>query len=124
MVPPEYVDEYHKLREVMSYFNLLKKNEQWYEDNKELQDKIEEYFRDNDPSHGWSFLEDIEYNYDKHEFKNFNEEYESFTRTFIYEILKYQKYSEYVIVDVLIKIYFRDSYDFNGYHEGDIVISF
>ena len=124
MVTKGNLDNHLKLQKEMSYYDLLKNEEQWYEDNKQSYDEFLEYFDENDFSTGWSFLDDIEYNYEKHEVKNFNEEYESFTRNFINEILKINQRGEYIIINVKIEFYFRDSYDFGDFHEGDIVYSF
>ena len=101
MVTKENLDNHLKLQKEKNYWYLFKNEEQGY-------DEFLEYYNENDYSTGWSFLDDIEYNYEKHEVKNFNEEYERFTRTFINEILKINQRGEYIITDVIIEFYFRD----------------
>ena len=119
MVVPEYVDQYHQVREAMDYFSLLEKNEKWFSENDKLKDKIEEYYQEKDPSIVWSVTDSGAF-HGNASIKRFDKDYDSFTRTIFKGNKQYSNYYGYEICFFEIKFIFTnfcncdDAYNRNG----------
>ena len=97
---------------MLHFFNDIK--EEVYEKAKSSQKKYINFKdncttlkRDTNYSFEFSYTNAYQYNYEKHEIKNFNEEYERFTKFFIDKILNNQG-GKYVVIDFKIEFSFTD----------------
>ena len=91
----------------MEFFSLLEKNEKWFSENDKLKDKIEEYYQEEKPCHGWSAIDTCVY-HGNPSIKRFDKSYDSYTRNIFEDAKCYSNYYDRKICFIELKFIFTN----------------